>query len=185
MSTLYALDPGTLQSALVVLQRGGLFGINVLEAKTLLNGVLLGELARAPTGATFVCEQITAMGLPIGNETMRTIWWSGRFYEAWPAASSRYEVSRMAVKNHLCGNSRAKDAHIRQVLMDRFGGSAAKGTKRLPGPLHGLSGHTFAALAVGVTWLDQHPQSLPAPAQAAREASYDSYPLLAPWRAPR
>ena len=162
VSITYCVDPGTLQSALVTLRRGGPHGYDVLDARMFLNGVLLAELARAPVGATFVCERLQAMGMPIGNETIDTIFWSGRFYEAWPGASTRFLVTRGQVKIHLCGTMRAKDANVRAVLMDRFGGSNAKGTKRQPGPLYGLSGHHFSALAVGVTWLDQHPPSVPA-----------------------
>jgi hypothetical protein len=42
---------------------------------------------------------------------------------------------------------RAKDANIRQALIDRFG---AVGTKKMPGPLFGVSSHYWAALAVAV-----------------------------------
>jgi hypothetical protein len=40
---------------------------------------------------------------------------------------------------------RAKDANIRQALIDKLG---AVGTKKAPGPLYGISGHLWAALAV-------------------------------------
>jgi hypothetical protein len=50
----------------------------------------------------------------------------------------------------------AKDANIRQALIDRFGGSkeAAIGTIKRQGPLYGVKGHEFAALAVAVTWIE-------------------------------
>ena len=59
--------------------------------------------------------------------------WAGRFAEA----AHRVPVvmlPRRAVKLALCGDSRAKDANIRQALIDRFGGSAAVGRKAAPGP---------------------------------------------------
>ncbi len=164
MSLLYACDPGTTQSALVVVRRGGPFGIEVLSARTLLNAALLAELARPhlttyelTNSAALVIEQIASFGMPVGAEVFTTVWWTGRFYEAWPGHSSRHMLPRSAVKLHLCQTMRAKDAHIRQALLDRFGGSTAIGKKAAPGPLFGLKSHQFAALAVAVTWLDQHP----------------------------
>lgn len=155
MSVLYAVDPGTLQSALVVVQTGAQ-GLSVLDAVLALNGEILARCRRAPASATLVLEQIEAMGMAVGAETFETVFWTGRFYEAWPGLE-RYRLPRRAVKLHLCGSMRAKDANVRQSLLDRFGGSAAIGRKATPGPLYGLHGHHFAALAVAVTWLDTHP----------------------------
>ena len=60
------------------------------------------------------------------------------------------------MKLNLCGNPRAKDANIRQAIIDRFGGKAAAiGTKKNPGPLYGVSGDVWAAIAVGLTWQDR------------------------------
>ena len=60
---------------------------------------------------------------------------------------------------HLCGNMRARDGNIRQALLDRFGGKdRAIGRKGSYGPLHGISGDCWSALAVGVTWLEQNGQ---------------------------
>lgn len=154
--TLYAVDPGTLQSALVILDADGT-DVRVREATTILNGALLPRLENAPTGATLVCEQIAAMGLPVGNEVLITAWWTGRFYEAW-RNSDRHMLTRGAIKLHLTGVSRSTDANVRTTLLDRFGpGKAlAIGTIKSKGPLYGLKGHEFSALAVGVVWLESH-----------------------------
>ena len=61
-------------------------------------------------------------------------------------------LPRRAVKLALCGDSRAKDANIRQALIDRFGGSAAIGRKAAPGPLYGISRDVWSALAIAVTY---------------------------------
>jgi len=52
---------------------------------------------------------------------------------------------------------RAKDANIRQALIDRYGPGKDKaiGQKKTPGPLYGFKSHEWAALAVAVTWMDQ------------------------------
>lgn len=101
-----------------------------------------------------VIEKVEGFGMPVGAETFETVYWSGRFAEAaWPATVER--LSRKAVKLHLCGSMRAKDPNVRQALIDRFGGSAAKGTKAAPGPLYGIAGDLWSALAVAVTWADR------------------------------
>jgi hypothetical protein len=177
--TLYAVDPGTLQSALVVCRRGGPFGLEVVSARMVLNGALIAELQRSPAASTLVIERFAALGMKLGEESIETIIWSGRFFEAWPAAHTRFWLTRRAVKSHLCGTQQAKDANVRAVLMDRFGGAASvaratKGTKRKPGriagPLGGLTAHHWAALGVAVTWMDQHPPSLPGGAGGLYEA---------------
>ncbi len=154
MSLLFAVDPGTLQSALVVLEQTPT-GTTVREHHTALNAVILAKLHCAPLGAQLVIEAVQPMGMPIGYETMETIWWSGRFHETWPN-EDRYRIPRGHIKMHLCGSMRATDANVRQALFDRFGPGKelAVGTIKKRGPLYGLRGHDMAALAVGVTWLE-------------------------------
>ena len=156
MSLVYAIDPGLQQSALIVLEASD-GDVSVREGCTVLNAALLPRLEMAPAGAVLVCEQISAMGLPVGNETMLTCWWSGRFYEAWPNPD-RHMLTRQAIKLHLTGVSRSTDANVRMALLDRFGPGRelAIGTVKAKGPLYGLKGHEFSALAVGVTWVEQN-----------------------------
>jgi len=101
-----------------------------------------------------VIEQIAAMGMAVGAEVFETCFWSGRFAEAWGGSFER--LKRHEIKMHLCGNMRAKDANIRVALMDRFGGSQSVGKKKTPGPLYGIAGDQWSALAVAVTWFDAH-----------------------------
>ena len=102
-----------------------------------------------------VIEKIESYGMAVGAEVFDTVWWAGRFAEA----ASRVPVvmlPRRAVKLALCGDSRAKDANIRQALIDRYGGKErAIGTKATPGPLHGIAKDVWAALAVGIAWLER------------------------------
>lgn len=154
MSLLYAIDPGTIQSALLIGEPSP-HGLLVRDHCTILNAALLPRLETAPLGAQLVIEQIEAMGMAVGHETFETVFWSGRFFEAWPN-HDRFRLPRRPIKLHLCGSMQAKDANIRQALIDRFGGSkeAAIGTIRKRGPLYGVKGHEFAALAVAVTWIE-------------------------------
>jgi hypothetical protein len=80
----------------------------------------------------------------------RTVWWAGRFAQAWAGKTGNLpiEVFRKEVKLHLCGTPRAKDANIRQALIDMIG---PQGKKADPGPTYGVKSHGWAALAVAVT----------------------------------
>ena len=95
--------------------------------------------------------------MAVGQEVFRTVHWAGRFTEA--AESQRHTVeqlTRREVKLHLCGSMRAKDPNIRQVLLDRFGGDDARGTKAHPGPLYGIANDVWSALAIAVVYTEQH-----------------------------
>lgn len=113
-------------------------------------------------GSLVVCEWFESMGMAVGSDVFRTIRWIGRFEEARLSSDLAFEtITRRQVKLALCGNMRAKDDNVRTAILDRFGGAkAAKGTKANPGPLRGISQHSWSALAVGLTWLDMHGEEL-------------------------
>lgn len=90
-------------------------------------------------------EMVACYGMPVGAEVFETCVWIGRFREAW-GASVRF-IYRQQVKLHFCHSNRAKDPHIRQALIDRYG---APGTKAAPGALYGIKSHMWPALAVAV-----------------------------------
>jgi hypothetical protein len=143
--TVIGLDPGPVKSAYVV-WNGGL----VMHSDTVGNEIVLERLRddcwdMAP--ATLVIEQVACMGMAVGAEVFETVFWTGRFCQAWRAVWHR--IKRHEVKMHLCGNMRAKDANIRQALIDRLG---PPGTKKAPGPTYGVHGDQWQALAVAVTW---------------------------------
>lgn len=144
------LDPGTRESAFVLWT-----GTKICDHQIGLNEDVLAHL-KAMIGPreqfVLAIEKIESFGMAVGAETFRTVFWSGRFAQAW--TPQRFvEVTRREVKLHLCGHARATDSNIRQALIDRFG---PPGVKKAPGLLYGLKGHEYAALAVAVTWLDQH-----------------------------
>lgn len=144
-----AVDPGFTQSAIVEFD-----GVNILAHRTMPNEELLADLP-VMTGK-LVIEQIAAMGMAVGAEVFETVFWSGRFAQAFGSPFER--IKRHEIKMHLCGNPRAKDANIRQALLDRFGPGKllAQGTKKAPGPLYGIKADEWAALAVAVTWWDKY-----------------------------
>jgi hypothetical protein len=148
---LIAIDPGPTESAYAIFEHSAFVG-----GAKVKNETLVADLPHGSQGH-LVIERIRSYGMPAGAELFETCEWSGRFWQAWLDSSRRVEahwLPRKDVKLNLCGNPRAKDGNIRQAILDRFGGRSAIGTKKAPGPLYGVSGDVWAALAVGLTWMD-------------------------------
>ena len=146
--TVLAVDPGPEQSAYVMFD-----GRAVIEFAKVPNKELLWRCGLTyDSSIVLVVEQVAAMGMAVGAEVFETVFWSGRFAQQWRSTWDR--MKRHEVKMHLCGNTRAKDGNIRQALIDRFGPGkqAAIGTKKNPGPLYGVSGDCWQALALAITY---------------------------------
>jgi hypothetical protein len=151
-SIILAIDPGNEKSAWVlydgsVLNHG--YHDNEVMAKSIHAGDFRAE--------TVVIEMIACYGMPVGAEVFDTCTWIGKY--EWAARRSygrTHRLFRTAIKTHLCGTPRAKDANVRQALIDRFGPGKDKaiGKKASPGPLFGLAGDEWSALAVGVCFAD-------------------------------
>lgn len=154
MTWLLAIDPGPTESAWVDLRDG----LPVAFAKEPNHDAL--ARVRHASAERLAVEMIAGYGMPVGAETFETAVWSGRFIQAWCEGLPEDTITRVyrkAVKLHLCGSTRAKDPNVRQALIDRYGPGkpAAIGLKASPGPLYGVSGDVWAALAVAVTAADQ------------------------------
>jgi len=145
---IFAIDPGTEQSGLVIMVDG-----RVTSAGIHANAEVLDEL-RIHASTPVAIEMIASYGMAVGKEVFETCLWIGRFLQVAGADRVRL-VYRKDVKLHLCGTPRAKDANIRQALIDKWGGKAAAvGTSKKPGPLYGVKSHAWAALGVAVTALE-------------------------------
>jgi hypothetical protein len=146
-----AIDPGPERSAWLFMHGRLIVSFGIEDNDT------VRQYVRGWNGTeTVVIEQIASYGMAVGAEVFATVHWSGRFHEAAAAEGRRVVLlPRLAVKQHLCHDSRAKDANIRQALIDRFGGAAAKGTKARPGPLYGIANDVWSALALAVTYADR------------------------------
>lgn len=147
-----AIDPGTTQSAYVEYD-GTVVSHGISENSPLCERLASRDYFHV---SFIVVEQIESFGMSVGKEVFETVWWAGRFHQA---AQQDYVVSaqrmtRREVKLHLCKSMKAKDANIRQALIDRFGGEKAIGLKKSPGPLYGIRSHEWAALAIAVCWWD-------------------------------
>lgn len=155
MTVLLAIDPGYEHSAWLTFntETGGIRNAGTSPNQQLLD-LIRNDVPLGPVELV-VIEKVEGFGMAVGAEVFETVFWSGRFAEAaHPVAVDR--VGRRAVKLNLCGQARAKDPNVRQALIDRYGGPAAIGRKATPGPLYGITGDLWSALAVAVTWADLH-----------------------------
>ncbi len=139
-----AIDPGPQQSAFVVWDGKTLWCGDTIDNDSLRRELCAEDFFKADWIAI---EMVACFGMAVGKEVFETCKWIGRFEElaatnghGWPEL-----VYRTDVKVHLCQSVRAKDGNIRQALIDKHG---IVGTKKNPGPLYGVSGHLWAALAV-------------------------------------
>jgi hypothetical protein len=145
-----AIDPGTTQSGWCVLDGTRLIASGVSpnsEVACMIYGHSVHDLA---------IEMIASYGMAVGKEVFETCVWIGRFMECYYDPERVLLVYRKDVKIHVCSNAHAKDANVRQALIDMFpatgGGKTPQvGTKGQPGPLYGVSSHVWAALGVAVT----------------------------------
>lgn len=154
--TIFAIDPGPTKSALVVYD-GSVQNHMHVDNHEMLR--LLRQQAWCRTDV-LVIEQIASFGMPVGAEVFATAEWSGRFIEAWTggeASRAWARLKRHEIKKTLCNSMKAKDPNIRQALIDRFGGKdAAIGRKKTPGPLYGISGDEWSALAVAIAYVERN-----------------------------
>lgn len=140
--TLLAIDPGTTESGWVALTVDNKIWLSGVESNLTVLDRVYGW------GGKVAIERFEARGMaaPMGDSSVETILWTGRFMEA--SVSTPTMVKRSAVKLHLCGTTQAKDPNVRQALIDIFG---PKGTKAAPGGTYGVSKHAWAALGVAAT----------------------------------
>ncbi len=150
MSTILAIDPGTTESAYILWDGRRSYASGFVSNAVLLDLVRqahrVEESALSPQIEGVAVEMVACYGMPVGKEVFETCLLIGRILEicdhTGPPARLIY---RKDVKMHLCHSMKAKDGNIRQALIDKHG---APGTKKSPGPTHGISGHLWAALAV-------------------------------------
>lgn len=152
---LIAIDPGTEKTAWAVVEDDG----TIVEHGITPNHDMPPVLAKAcfeHKVRHMAMEMIASMGMAVGQTVFETTVWIGRFVEHWLslAGTNDYEfIYRVDEKMHMCQSPRAKDANIRQAIMDRYGPNPV-GKKKNPGPLYGVSKDQWAALAVAFTALE-------------------------------
>ena len=139
---LMAIDPGTTQSAYLVMETDD---YSIIDKGKVENDVLIG-MVKTGYFDMLAIEGFQSFGMPVGKEVFDTAYYIGRLLQiAEDLGSKTRMVYRSDVKLHHCLTPRAKDANIRQVMLDRFG---AQGTKKNPGVTYGISKDMWSALAI-------------------------------------
>ena len=152
--TILAIDPGYERSAWVLYQTETR---SVVDKRIADNDDFMYWIRHSPEAGqvfTIVVEMVACYGRPVGEEVFETCVLVGRIIEACRSRGHDVRrIKRLAVKMAICHDSRAKDANIRQALIDMFGPGREKaiGTKAKPGPLYGLKADIWQALALAVT----------------------------------
>ncbi|HEY4530930.1 MAG TPA: hypothetical protein VIG97_11515 [Luteimonas sp.] len=145
---IFAIDPGTVQSGWAVYEDGRVLRSGVSANTDVME--MIEDAAREADIDVLAIEMVASYGMGVGAEVFRTVWWTGRFAEAWLRGRGQLpmEVFRKEVCLHLCHSARAKDGNVRLALIDLLG---APGRKAEPGPTYGVASHAWQALGVAVT----------------------------------
>ncbi len=159
MSTILAIDPGSMQSAYVVIDAAT---CDPLDIGKIDNDLIREDLRSKAFGADVTAiEMIASYGMAVGAEVFTTCVWIGRFAEC--AGDNVALIGRQTVKLHHCHSSKAKDANVTQALIDRFASgqpNRGKGTKAAPGWFYGFHADIWQAYALAVYVADH--QAVPA-----------------------
>lgn len=146
-----AIDPGNQQSALVWYDPEAR---RVVDKMKIPNDLAIEHLeGNRGTADHLAIEMAESFGAKVWDQVFTTVLWTGRFVQAWNRSFTL--VTRREVKLSLVNSGKAKDAQIRNCLIDRWGGKdRAIGTRADPGPLHGITADCWQALAIAVTYSD-------------------------------
>ena len=173
----FGIDPGTTKSGWVVYDPAAHAVVEkgVTDNHELLCMIEDAEESSASEGARILhgchmgIEMIASQGMAVGAEVFETVVWVGMFMHAWQDGyGSVTRVTRNQVKTHICGSAKAKDANVRQALLDLFpatgGGKKDQqvGTAKQPGPLFGMNSHMWPALGVALTVYERLKRNAPA-----------------------
>lgn len=161
------IDPGTRESGYVLYSHDG---PRVVESGDgVPNEIIRERLRQNQFGATHCAiETIETFMLRVGRDVFETCIWVGVFKEAWERqGKDAYLVNRGDEKIVMCGaktfkdpdtgkQQKVNDAMIASACRAAFpptgGGSRPEvGIKSHPGPLYGVKGHSWQALAVVLT----------------------------------
>ena len=134
-----AIDPGNGQSGVVRFD-----GERVLYAGVIENPDVLKIIAD-DNSDVLALELFVATNQRLGNESIETIHWGGRFHQASGDPDSVMLIPRAQVKRALGLGHRDGDKQVRARLVELVG---EKGTKANPGPCYGVKSHAWAALGV-------------------------------------
>jgi len=148
-----ALDVGTTESGYALVDDN----LIPVQFGKIENEALLQIVKNTPYDV-LVYEEFQSYGMAIGQSTIRSITWNGRFIQsALDRSIPINPIFRKDVKMNFCGNTKAKDTNIRQALIDRFAKhdfKNGKGVKNNPDWFYGFKADCWSAYALAITYYD-------------------------------
>ena len=153
MQTMLALDPGNRETGWCI--------VDTITRTPLRGGkdenTIVSAIVTYGTFTVAAIEIIESYGMAVGRDVFETCEWIGRFTACACGIPVKY-VYRLEEKITLCNSSKAKDANIRQALIDtyaKFDFKNGRGTKATPDTLYGFHADVWSALAVATTFMLQ------------------------------
>lgn len=153
--TVLAIDPGPVQSAYAIIRRKDLYveDFGILENKKLIDTM---QYICQDVNIDIAVEMIASYGMAVGATVFETCVWIGRILQSLdPYGLRSTRVYRKDVKMNLCGATKAKDANIRQAIIDRYSALYGDSCTKKNGMLYKVSKDVWAAIAVGLTAIDK------------------------------
>lgn len=138
------IDPGTTESGYTAWDADK---AKLLDYGKLDNNIVIDKIRehKDVKDVVFVIEGFKSYGMIMGQSTIDSIFWSGRFAQEITYITDKlYIVPRKTCVTKLCGVAKAKDGNVSRRLKDLFG---EKGTKKNPGILYGISKDAWSALS--------------------------------------
>jgi hypothetical protein len=152
---IYCLDPGSSISGFVKLDTVSMEK-PILEAHDgIHNDVLLYRIMTndVDVSCPLIIEYIhSSNGQPVDDNTCRTIMMTGRFVQAWIQAGGSMPVAltRKQIGSHFTHSIKTSDKLIGAAIRNHYGEPMSP--KHPKGPLKGVTGHAWQALAVGLAY---------------------------------
>ena len=164
MKNILGVDPGTTHSAYVLLtpERTVKHKAVDMSNEEFLGFIYTFADSGFNTETELVIEMPEARGMPVGKDVFETIYWVGRFCEAWFGKGDGvfHRAYPRDIRSFLCGTTQAKKGNVRQALIDIYG---KPGVKKAPNLNYGEDGtkegkmktHMWSALAVATYWYEK------------------------------
>lgn len=144
-----AIDPGTVQSAICILVNRKIDYCSIVP-----NTEIEFILGTNSIVKNIGCEIVECFGMPVGREIFETCYLIGEIrHHCKIEKKTFYPVARREIKMHFCNSMKAKDANIRQAMIDTWG---AQGTIKNKGATYGLKADMWSALAIATYTAIKH-----------------------------
>lgn len=119
-----AIDPGTWESGWIMWQGKDeqIIGLGKWSNDQLLEAIIKKEFALAQGICRLVVEEVKSYGRAVNFEVLDTIFWSGRFAQAFMDHGGEVTMlPRQKVASYITQGFKGNDTAIRNALIERYG----------------------------------------------------------------